>query len=154
MESKDSIICKLKAQNDVVFPQYLRFKLVEVQGKGVFDESDPMNGIHHNSRETSSTLVEATRFTLEAGKRYIVITFLNIFLHLLCLIKILVEGKIPYTISDGNFELEFLFRNNDFDINPIDSLEPVEYIDKYLPTKYGIIFRERIFVKLPTPSAS
>jgi len=137
MDSKDSIVCKLKAQGDFVFPQFLRFKLIEVQGKGEFDQSDPMNGIHHNARETSSTLIEATRFTLESRKKYIII----------------VEGKIPYTIPDGTFELEFLYRNNDFTLDPIDSLEPVEYIDKYIPTKYGIIFRERVFIATETQAS-
>lgn len=31
-------------------------------------------------------------------------------------------------------------------IEQVENLEPVEYTDKYFPTKYGIIFRERLFV--------
>ena len=28
----------------------------------------------------------------------------------------------------------------------VENVEPLEYVDKYNPTKYGIIFKEKLFV--------
>ena len=44
-------------------------------------------------------------------------------------------------------ELELIYRNQNFQIDIIENLEPLEYVDKYQPTKYGFLFRERLFVK-------
>lgn len=38
---------------------------------------------------------------------------------------------------------------NEFDIKQHDLTESLEYIDKYNPNKYGLIFRERLFVNNP-----
>ena len=52
----------------------------------------------------------------------------------------MMEGKCPYNLSDGNFEIEILFKNeeNNLNIENIEMVAPVEYNDKYLPSKYGI----------------
>ena len=61
---------------------------------------------------------------------------------------LMMEGKCPYNMQDGNFEIEILYKNeeNNLNIENIEMVAPVEYNDKYLPSKYGIIFRERLYV--------
>lgn len=60
----------------------------------------------------------------------------------------MMEGKSPYNIADGTFEIEILFKNEEklLNIENIEMVSPVEFNDKYTPGKYGIIFRERLFV--------
>ena len=60
--------------------------------------------------------------------------------------KLVIEGKPTYTANEGIMELELIYKNPNFQIDIIENLEPLEYIDKYQPTKYGILFRERLFV--------
>jgi hypothetical protein len=43
-------------------------------------------------------------------------------------------------------DVEVLYKNPDFAAEICEHVEPLKYIDKYQPYKYGILFRERIFV--------
>ena len=58
------------------------------------------------------------------------------------------EGKIPYVANEGMIEMQILYKIPEFTLETVESLDPVEYMDKYVPTKYGILFRERLFVNL------
>lgn len=40
--------------------------------------------------------------------------------------------------------MDFLY-NDELSITQLESTEPLKYMDKYTPTKYGIIFRERVY---------
>lgn len=63
------------------------------------------------------------------------------------MVKLIIEGKIPYIANEGSIEVNIVSRKADLVVEQIENLEPVEYTDKYVPTKYGIIFRERLFVR-------
>lgn len=43
-------------------------------------------------------------------------------------------------------DVEILYKNPDFSAELCEHVEPLKYIDKYAPYKYGILFKERIFV--------
>lgn len=49
-------------------------------------------------------------------------------------------------MKDGALDVEFLYQS-DVNVEQIDMIDPVEYADKYTPYKYGVIARERLFVK-------
>ena len=59
------------------------------------------------------------------------------------------EGTAPYTIGEGSLDVDFLI-NSPINIELLEPVEPTKFIDKYIPTKYGIIFREKIFVNETT----
>lgn len=59
---------------------------------------------------------------------------------------LLMEGEAPYNIAEGSLEVEFYMKAESIQIQQIEQVEPVEYFDKYTPTKYGILFTERLYV--------
>ena len=60
--------------------------------------------------------------------------------------NLLMEGITPYNIAEGHLEVEFITKSADVTFDLVENVEPVEYVDKYNPTKYGIIFKEKLFV--------
>jgi len=94
---------------------------------------DKIEGVDLNLEETTYTVAsQFNRVELEKNQNYI----------------LMMEGKAPYNVSEGTFEIEVLFNNEEksLTIENIEMVAPFEYSDKYLPGKYGIIFRERLFV--------
>ncbi len=43
---------------------------------------------------------------------------------------------------------------DNFNLEEIQHVEPLEYQDKYFPTKYGIIFKEKVYVGPDNTSAA
>jgi len=59
---------------------------------------------------------------------------------------LIVEGAMPYNTTEGQMVVEVLSDKEGVDFQEIVHTEPVEYSDKYYPSKYGIIFKEKVFV--------
>ena len=61
--------------------------------------------------------------------------------------SLMIEGVPPYNTNEGNqLQLEVIASRPDFALEEVQSVEPLEYSDRYVPSKYGIIFKEKIFV--------
>ena len=43
-------------------------------------------------------------------------------------------------------QLEVLTNKDNFTLDEVQHVEPLEYSDKYFPSKYGIIFKEKVYV--------
>ena len=59
---------------------------------------------------------------------------------------LIVEGVFPYNTADGQLVIETLSDNEAFELKDVQQCEPLEYSDAYVPTKYGIIFKEKLVV--------
>lgn len=66
---------------------------------------------------------------------------------------LLVEGVTPYNTAEGQLSIETLSNHESFQLAEVQSCEPVEYTDAYVPSKYGIIFKEKLIVS-PTDNTS
>ena len=60
--------------------------------------------------------------------------------------SLIVEGVMPYNTSEGQVVIDTLSNKEQFALHEVVHCEPVEYVDKYAPTKYGIIFQEKIII--------
>lgn len=62
--------------------------------------------------------------------------------------SLIIEGVPPYTTQpEGNqLQVEVITNRAEFALEEVQQVEPFEYVDKYAPSKYGIIFKEKIFV--------
>jgi hypothetical protein len=62
--------------------------------------------------------------------------------------SIQIAGIPPYnTATEGNqLQLEMISNKPDLNLEEVQHVEPFEYMDKYAPSKYGIIFKEKMFV--------
>lgn len=59
---------------------------------------------------------------------------------------LIVEGVFPYNTAEGQLVIETLSDNEAFELKDVQQCEPLEYSDAYVPTKYGIIFKEKLVV--------
>ena len=58
----------------------------------------------------------------------------------------IIEGNMPYNTKEGTLEIDVNTNQEAFEFTEIVGCEPVEYSDKYTPSKYGIIFKEKVFI--------
>mmetsp|Transcript_4779 Transcript_4779/g.7209 ORF Transcript_4779/g.7209 Transcript_4779/m.7209 type:complete len:304 (+) Transcript_4779:1450-2361(+) len=66
---------------------------------------------------------------------------------------LIIEGVMPYNTSDGQLTIDTLCNKEGFSLQEVVQCEPVEYVDAYAPTKYGVIFKEKLVVS-PTDHTS
>lgn len=66
---------------------------------------------------------------------------------------LVIEGVMPYNTADGQMIIDSLCNKESFALNEVTSCEPQEYVDTYVPTKYGIIFKEKIVIS-PTDNTA
>lgn len=59
---------------------------------------------------------------------------------------IVIEGVMPYNTTENQIVLDVSTNQENLDFVEVMSCEPVEYTDKYVPFKYGIIFKEKVVV--------
>lgn len=61
---------------------------------------------------------------------------------------LIIEGVPSYnTNPEGNqLHVEVISNRADFALEESQQVEPFEYVDKYTPSKYGIVFKEKLFV--------
>jgi len=57
-----------------------------------------------------------------------------------------VEGVLPYNTTEGQLVIDTLCNKEAFALQEIVQCEPLEYVDAYVPTKYGIIFKEKVVI--------
>jgi len=55
---------------------------------------------------------------------------------------------MPYNTTDGTITLDMMSNQEGFEFTEIIGCEPIEYTDSYVPSKYGIIFKEKIFTSI------
>lgn len=53
-----------------------------------------------------------------------------------------------HNVAEGSFKLNLISRQ-DIKVTNMDLTDSTDYIDRYHPYKYGVIFRERLFVSNP-----
>ena len=53
---------------------------------------------------------------------------------------LIIEGVMPYNTNEGQLVIDTLCNQESFALTEVVQCEPVEYVDNYVPTKYGIIF--------------
>jgi len=58
---------------------------------------------------------------------------------------LIIEGAMPYNTTEGTITLDMMTNEEGFELQEIVGCEPIEYTDTYAPSKYGIIFKEKIF---------
>lgn len=107
---------------------FFRYKLFDVQAckKGAPYLSE---GIIQKKHEQVFELLESNIITLNKDINYVII----------------LESKPPVSLAEGNIEFEFLSKCQ-INIEALEMVEPQEYTDKYNVNKYGVLFRERLFV--------
>ena len=66
---------------------------------------------------------------------------------------LVIEGVMPYNTADGQMVIDTLCNKESFALTEVTSCEPQEYVDAYVPTKYGIIFKEKIVIS-PTDNTA
>lgn len=63
---------------------------------------------------------------------------------------LIVEAQSEENIADGALELMVLAKEEGLVVEQPEQVEPVKFIEKYLPNKYGLICKERIFANADT----
>ena len=58
---------------------------------------------------------------------------------------LVLETSPSENVPEGSCELIALIKNESLNFDNLEQVEPLRFIDKYRPNKYGLIFRERIF---------
>ena len=56
------------------------------------------------------------------------------------------EGVMPYNSNEGQVAIDTLCNKEEFALQEVIQCEPVEYVDNYVPSKYGIIFKEKVVI--------
>ncbi|CAI2360433.1 unnamed protein product [Moneuplotes crassus] len=67
--------------------------------------------------------------------------------------SIICEGILPYDVFGIDLELEMITNREELELERIEMVEPLLYSDEYVPYKYGIIFKEKIYVGQHTSAA-
>lgn len=57
-----------------------------------------------------------------------------------------VKANPNFNTSESKFNVKFICKNPETEINKYDVVPTVEYFDFFRPNKYGLILRERLFV--------
>lgn len=122
----------------------MRFKIVDKAGldSDPNDSEKPLSINQRLSESTSITTLNSCRtekitFQPNNDKGY----------SLIC------ESMAPYDIFTINLELEMLTNKDNLELEKVDMIDPLVYSDVYNPYKYGIIFKEKIFVGQDTSAA-
>ena len=53
---------------------------------------------------------------------------------------------MPYNTAEGQIQIDLNTNQENLELQEIVGCEPVEYTDAYTPSKYGIIFKEKVFI--------
>ena len=54
---------------------------------------------------------------------------------------------MPYNTAEGQLVLDVNSNKESFEFTEVQNCEPLEYSDKYLPSKYGAIFKEKLYLQ-------
>ncbi|EGR31119.1 hypothetical protein IMG5_117620 [Ichthyophthirius multifiliis] len=127
--NESSFVLKLKCKNDKQLLKYMTLKVKEQNDQEDNEMLTTIEGVHKNLYENSYMISSYLRIQLKQNTTYYII----------------LEGLVPYNAPEGILQTDFYTKDQLEFIN-IEHLEPIKYVDKYVPSKYGIIFREKIFV--------
>ena len=58
----------------------------------------------------------------------------------------ILEGVMPYNSNEGQVVIDTLCNKEEFALTEVIQCEPLEYVDNYVPSKYGIIFKEKVVI--------
>lgn len=67
--------------------------------------------------------------------------------------SIICEAILPYDVFAVTFDLEMITNHQELELERVEMLESLTYTDVYTPYKYGIIFKEKIYVGQQTSAA-
>jgi hypothetical protein len=67
--------------------------------------------------------------------------------------SIICEAILPYDVFTITFDLEMITNHQELELERIEMLEPLTYTDVYTPYKYGIIFKEKVYIGQQTSAA-
>lgn len=112
----------------------MRLKIIDKSPK---DESNPNFSQTEKIRTLNQMNVKNLQLNPNGGAGY----------------SIMVEGVMPYHTHEGQLTIDLLTNSETLNFEDVQHCEPVEYTDKYYPSKYGIIFKEKINIS-PTDSTS
>lgn len=131
IEKSHNLIIRIKTSSETYLLKYLRFRLTDLQQS--LNDSQ-LEGVQHEGvylypEEQVQELLDYNKFFIKQGSSY----------------TLLLESRLPNSFPEGQFEVEILYKGS-LNIDIIENLEPFEYMDRYQPNKYGIIFRERLFL--------
>ncbi len=130
LNQRETVVCRLRNNQDLVMLKYIRIKLIELVDKNYKSDEEFSSGVVTFPLEKTYYVTKSVPIELEAGKKYLIV----------------IEGRMSETINEGTLEFDLLYKSPEFAVETVEQVEPLEYMDKYAPTKYGILFRERLFV--------
>ena len=119
-------LVRLKNIDPYIFKS-LRYKLVTVPVDGSMAQEH--EGVHLNKNESTMIVSSYLRVELKAGIRY----------------YLLLEGILPFNLPEGSMEIEVLLKSAGANFELVEQVEPLRYVEKYNPNKYGVICREKLF---------
>ena len=124
------LLGKLSPQGDNQIIKFLKFKTIVLpEDPTVLEECKNEEGIFAFEDVNSWAGRNFFKLKLKANQR----------------VMLIIECCPNYNTADGSLKMEF-FSKNEFNLKQYDLTETFEYVDKYNPNKYGLIFRERLFV--------
>ena len=59
---------------------------------------------------------------------------------------------MPYNTSEGQLQIDLNTNQENLELQEIIGCEPVEYSEAYTPSKYGILFKEKVFISQTEPT--
>lgn len=125
-----SFLFRLKSTVDNSIFKSFRLKLIESPSDDSF-MLNTLEGVHKNLYETTYIVQGTQRIQIRKNVSY----------------YLLLEGLASYTFPEGAIEIEFLYNPDyTFLFEQQEQVEPLQYFDRFVPSKYGIIFREKLFV--------
>jgi len=128
---------KVDTPNDKYLLDYMRLKIIDRNPLAV-KEGAPSN-------ETETEKIHCLNQLAVNGLRLKPNNDYGYFMNL--------EGVMPYNTNEGQVVIDTLCNKEDFVLNEVIQCEPLEYVDNYVPSKYGIIFKEKIVIS-PTDHTS
>lgn len=119
------MLIRIKTASEPYLNRFLRYKLIEIKEN---KEDRHLEGVFYPKEEQIQEVLDYNRFILAPGTCY----------------SLLLESRAPFSFIEGTLEVEFLYKAG-LNIDLVENLEPFEFSDRYLPNKYGVLFRERVF---------
>ena len=124
------LLVKLEPQGDHQIFKFMSYKLIDIEKDATtLNPIENDEGIFSFDTVTSWSSKDLFKVRLNPNKKKLFI----------------IECCPNYNTGEGSFKIEFLSKS-DFDLKQFELTETMEYIDKYHPNKYGLVFRERLFV--------
>jgi len=133
---------KLKTEDKYLY-EYMRFKIVD---KACNDEGLASNGMPvslnqrlvENSSITTLNSCKTEKITFQPNEKGY---------SLIC------ETIPPYNVFALNLDLEMITNKEELELEKTEMVDPLVYSDTYKPYKYGIIFKEKIYVGQETSAS-